>query len=187
MNDAARDHPPQPPTRRLSWLLTGSLVLNTLLVGLFIGQLISGGPPHRAAHRDGPPPRAESRIARHVLENVAPERRPEIRRAFIASMREARPRLAGRRQARQDLREAMVADPFDPDRLSAAFANLRTREAAMEAAVQAALVEQFSMLSLEERRAVAEAIDCCRRRDGRRGRHDGQDAREPVPETEPGR
>lgn len=167
MSETDRAKAPQRPPRRINWLLTGSLMLNTLLAGLFIGQFLAGGPGRGAPPADGPPPGGDARIAARILENVEPERRAEVRRTFLAAMREARPGFAERRAAQLALREAMVADPFDAERLSAAFADLRAREAAMEEAVQAALVDQFASLSLEERRAVAKALERGRRGKGR--------------------
>lgn len=169
MSETEPEHHPKKVGGRINWLLTASLMLNTLLVGLFIGQALSGDrhAPHRAGMR-GPPPPAEARIAAGVLESVDPAQRADIRRAFVAALREARPGLIGRRQAQRELRAAMVADPFDPGRLEAAFATLSERDAAMQQAVQAALVEQFGTLSLEQRRSVVEAFEKERRGQGRR-------------------
>ncbi|MEM7766420.1 MAG: periplasmic heavy metal sensor [Pseudomonadota bacterium] len=163
--------PPKPPSdpstdrnsNQINWTLTVSLMVNTLLVGLFLGQVPSGGgmggkgDGDRAA--EGPPPRAETRIAEGVLASVPADQRAEIRSVFREAMRDARPQFSDRRQARRELRAAMVADPFDSERLADAFARLRESETAMEQSVQAALVEQFGMLSVEQRQQVVRALE----------------------------
>ncbi|MEM0984617.1 MAG: periplasmic heavy metal sensor [Pseudomonadota bacterium] len=145
-------------TRWRGALLTGSLMANTLFVGLFLGQWVSGptGSPEPRGRERGPPPQA--RIAEQLIRAAPAERRTEIRQAFRNAIGEVRPQFAARHEARAELRAAMVADPFDPERLEAAFAALRERQAALDTAIQTALVEQLGSLSVEDRQAIAEGL-----------------------------
>ncbi|MEL6387745.1 MAG: periplasmic heavy metal sensor [Pseudomonadota bacterium] len=142
-------------------------MVNTLLIGLFIGQMLSGGPRPQDERRAGPG-RTEAAIAGGVLATVDPEQRAVLREAFREATKGGRPRFNERRKAQRELQAAMVADPFDPDRMTAAFQALRTSETAMEQAIQAVLVEQFAALTPEQRRSAAKAIGDRRRGERRR-------------------
>lgn len=88
---------------------------------------------------------------------------PESGRAILKETLDAhRPRfrenLRGLFAARHAVAEAIKAVPFDRERLEAAFATLRDREARVAAAAQATMLDLVARLDAEERDTVAELL-----------------------------
>jgi uncharacterized membrane protein len=107
-------------------------------------------------------PRALRRVLpeadKAVLEQAMPKHREEIRK-----------RIADVREARQGVAEALRAEPFDRERLAAAFASVREKEAAVAAAAQVTLVDVAGQVSPEGRAKMAEQM---LKRRPQRGRKD---------------
>lgn len=139
-----------PRTRRkLRGLLIGSLALNLVLVGLFVGAgLRHGAPSHATVRAD---------ILVRVLEG---EDRRAIGRAVKDAQGGGRAAFwAAQKAALQAVSAALVAEPFDPARLEAALAQKsahlrRTRDVA-EGAILARLAE----MGPEARAAVAARLE----------------------------
>lgn len=130
------------------WLLLASLVVNGLLGGYLIGR--QAGPPHWRM-----PPMAGEQ-ATLTLGTVP----PPLREAMRSELRERRGDLRARfetlRTARGELRDAIGAEPFDPKRLDAAFATLRTAQSTLQVDLHAVAVDVVGKMSLEERKRLAE-------------------------------
>lgn len=132
--------------RSLKIALALSLALNLLVVGAIAGALISGGPPGRAAA-----PRAEIGALARGLDG------PD-RRALGRSLRndaEIRQARAAMRAAGASIREALVADPFDPAALEAAMRSRQDAQAALGARGAAIFAATVATLSPEARDALA--------------------------------
>lgn len=142
--------------RRLPVFLLLSLMVNMLLVGILAGQFLAererGG-----ARLAGPPP-AEARLVRSLLQTLDAPDRAELRRAFGEVLRGNRDLIRERRQARRDMAAALGADPFRADELRAAFARMRTADAALQQSVQSALADQMAQLSPHQRRALSDLL-----------------------------
>ncbi len=139
---------------RRPYMLWGALMLNLVLVGLIAGLVLGerGGPPAP------PPPGPELRMARTAIAEASPEARQAIRRAFVATLREARQARLAHRNAQIALVETLRAEPFDRAALEAAFEDLRQTRMELDRALQTALVEQMSRLEPDQRAALARAI-----------------------------
>ncbi len=140
------------PSRGVRLLLVASLALNLLVAGLVLGDALAGGGP------GGPPRRVEMSLG--PLARALDE---EDRRAILEDLR-ARPEVAplGRGPHGADLaaiRAALRAEPFDPDRARAAFAEQARAVAAAQGAAQEALLARLAAMSPAERAAVAERLE----------------------------
>ena len=160
-------------------------MVNALLIGLFAGQALSGS-PDRPPRPDGPPLRAESRIAEGVISAATPDQRRAIRRAFGAALVDARGEIANRRRAQRALSDAMSADPYDPDQMAEAFRTLREAETALEASIHEALTEQFGEMTPAQRKALSRALADPGKGERRRRFQEWRDRRNARPEDEDG-
>ncbi|MEM8957921.1 MAG: periplasmic heavy metal sensor [Pseudomonadota bacterium] len=147
---------PAPPRRRRTGLFLGlSLALNLLVIGAIVGALLlarGGGPERR-----GEELRAAGRLP--VAAMLPPHARAALwdgLRADGAGDREAY-RAAFRAGAEQ-LDAALRADPFDPARVAALFAERRAFRDARAAEVDLVLVEVLAGMSVQERRAFADRM-----------------------------
>ena len=156
--------------RRQAWLLTLSLMVNMLLVGLIGGHVIAGGAEPELAQRPVP---GDMRLARGIVAAAPPEDRARIRQALRTAFGQARPLHAERRAARRAVGAAVRKEPYDPEATLAAFARLRDADARLHAAIQAALVDQLGDLTPQQRRALGDALESDHhpRRPGHRRRH----------------
>lgn len=140
------------PTGPVRWLLIASLALNLLVAGLLLGSLIFDDGPGR-----GPRPveLALGPFARALDE--------EDRHAILESLRDRpdlRPMRGEEREAAfADILAAVRAEPFDPARAGAALAAQSSRVEAVQAAVQAELLERLRAMTPEQRAAFAERLD----------------------------
>lgn len=145
------------------WLLLASLVLNGLLGGYLIGRV--SGPPHwRGMHHREEPPSSFS------LGSVPAPLRDGIRAKLRENRGEARQIFEGLRGARDELREAIGAEPFDPARLAAAFATLRTAQSGLQQDLHRIAVQVVTEMTPEERKRLAEWRPERRDRDDREPR-----------------
>lgn len=158
MTDAPEPMTPEPMTpepmkktwfRR--WLLPASLALNLLLAGIIAGGVLSHrhdlGPPHRK-FGFGPLEHAVPAPARQRLEPVFESERATMHAAF----RELR-------DARRQMREAMLHEPYDRDAASRALEEVRDRSAAMQDVLHNLLLSINERLTPEERRQFLEALE----------------------------
>ena len=126
--------------------LVVSLAANLLLIGFIAGQMLHH-PPGRG--HEGP----------MTIERLTGGMPPPVRDAVRAKLRENRPQIAEKiaavRAAQAEIRAAISAEPFDPERLRAAFSAVRDRRIALQAEVQAAAIEAISQLPPEVRQKLA--------------------------------
>lgn len=170
----------------LGIVLAISLIANALLLGLWIGNAMGKGkPPHDRGHRGG---NEEAVIAR-ALESIMPEgARQEMRAAFREGFREAAPYMLQKRQARQELKAALGAEPFAPAAVEAAFDRILEADERLTRSFHGVLAEELAGLTQEQRNELVAWMDEleARRREWRsqrkdRDRSDGPDGREDGP------
>ena len=140
------------------WVLLLSLALNVALGAALLLPLVAADHyrGQRSGHSHGgdhmPSPRQLRRLLGEereaVVDAVFEKHRPALRETF-------RPLHA----ARGAVHAAMHAEPFDRAALDAAFAELRERDAATAAAVQAMLAEVIAQLTPDERARIAASME----------------------------
>lgn len=127
--------------------LIASLVLNVGLTAMLAARW-NGPPPAPRGHR------LEAFMERLVARLPAGERAP-LRAAIRIHGPQITARYRALRAARDRVRHAFGAQPFDHAALEAAFAGTRTRMADLQAAVQAAIADAAEKLSPAARRDLA--------------------------------
>lgn len=139
-------------TRPIRYILLASLALNLALgVGLAWLAARPGHPPAEARARE-PRPMFHPDALRRAL----PEGRRELIDGVLASHREAMHARIGRMaQAREGVREAMAAEPFERERLDAAFAQLRDAESRTAQEAHALLADLATRATPEERERLS--------------------------------
>lgn len=137
-----------------------SLTVNAFCIAALLTSVFALRDP--PAQRQGLPPEA-----RALFRAIDPRQQP----GFDASIRRLR-------QHREDVRNALVAQPFDAAALAEAFARLRETEAEKAAHAHRKVAEVAARLSPEQRRQLAEFVG---RRPGRRGPGEGRHPRPPHP------
>lgn len=153
-------------TRSIRIILLTSLALNLALgVGLAWRVLHPGQPP-AASHQREPRPMFHPEALRRAL----PKERSELLDSVLAQHREAmHARIQHMHQAREDVREAMQAVPFERERLDAAFAQLRVTESQTAEEAHALLADLASRATPEERERLTRMLGGSR---GMRPRHE---------------
>ncbi len=146
-------------SRPVRLLLIGSLALNLFGIGAIAADALMDGDGRGSVFGHGRPPRLTGLPSPRELRAVL----PKSDQAKLDSLLEAnRPqflqRLNALRAARQDVADAIKAEPFDRARLETAFAALRERDAAMAAGAQEWLVELIVGLDPAGRAKVAELL-----------------------------
>jgi uncharacterized membrane protein len=146
------------PKRR--WLLIAlivSLGLNLFLGSLMVGRWIAGPPHHRqfAAAERGPAGEP-GRILQRMASSLPQEHRPAFE-AVMTKHRERIVELAGQaRDARQQVRAILGSEAFDRTSLDRAFENVRTRNLALQAEIQATIGEAAAALPPDARKRLAD-------------------------------
>lgn len=146
------------------WVILGvSLAINLFFGGLIAGRMLShrGRPPH-AAFEDDLGPRGF--LKRSGLREAG----PEVKQILRARREELKSNMRSLGQARQDVRVALSADPYDAQAASAAFARTRELSGKLQADMHNALLDVASKLTLEQRRRMADSLW---QRGNRRGKH----------------
>jgi uncharacterized membrane protein len=142
-----------------SWLLAASLALNLILLGAFGGLLYRTG----GAFIRGPETSGLDGYARALPSEHRRALMREIRREDWQERREA---MTGASAA---LRDALRAEPFQPDAVRGALADGRAAQSALADRAAALLLARIERMSPEERAEFADRIG--RRSDeGRPGR-----------------
>lgn len=160
---------------RLPIILMISLVLNGLLIGLLIGGGLS-----KRSHT--PPQMGAERALARGLERAAPEaQQTEIRQALRRAFAASRTERQILRRARQDLRRAVVADPYNGDAVDAALKAVQEAETQARAKLQTEVARQLGRLTPEQREMIMRDVGRKRAR-----RHDRGMRREGRPEHPPG-
>lgn len=149
-----------------------SLGVNIALVSFMGGRLAGGAPPRPE------PPGATHRL----FERATPETRALLRQAFLERGEESRPlrREVGAR--RLDLRDAILAEPFDRARVEAAYKAFRAADGRMQEAHGAVVIDVLAKLPLEDRKALVEALAAPGRMGAARPHRRGGPAEPPPPQ-----
>jgi uncharacterized membrane protein len=166
--------------RRFPWRTTMfvSLGINLLLVGLIVGALAAGARLRREA--------SGSTLSRaeftQIIEAMPDDTRRVVRRAVVRGWFQSRDvrREAGR--LRREAFEAASAEPYDVERVRAAFARMREADAATTGVYHDRIAEALATLTPEQRRAALEVI-----RDAARARRSSAiqpDEAAPTPDPE---
>lgn len=146
--------------RPLQLLLVVSLALNLFVLGAVAADTVIGGgrvadmlwlSQQRPRFFGMPSPR-------EIRDLLAESRRPLLDGIYELHRPQFRERLQGMFEARQAVAEAIAAEPFDRQRLEAAFATLRERSGAMAMAAQDTMIELASQLNAAERVRLAEML-----------------------------
>ncbi len=168
--------------KRYRWLLLLSLALNIGLVTALVAHHWHDNERHASAERRWsriPDSRQLARALedadRRILGEVLERHRQHISGPY---------RPLG--NARREVAEALRAEPFDPDDLSLAFADMRSSEDAMGEAKHAFMLELATRISADGRQRIADRMQRGRRgRDTERRR--APEASAPQPEAETNR
>jgi uncharacterized membrane protein len=127
--------------------MTMSLLFNLLLLGLVVGMLVRQI-PDRGHQAERP----------RFAQDIAPETRRAMFGLMRDSYRESRTERDVRNQARIELADALKAEPFDPERVRTAFANLRAADESVHAATHTAMIARLEALPSEQREAMADLL-----------------------------
>lgn len=144
--------PVSPPLMRrgLRYLLIASLGVNLLVLGVVVGDHLSGPMGRR-------PPSVELSMG-PFARALAPQDRREIARALgdRADLREMR-----RTERAADLAQlaaALRAEPFDRDAVAAVMERQRAKVRELETAVEAAMLDRLAAMSTDERMGFADRL-----------------------------
>ncbi len=129
------------------------MLLNVFAFGFLIGRTRFG--PPSTPLRPGEAVRLDLRAIGKVLPR---DKRRALRRALAERREELQHRLAALRAVQREVDAALTAEPFDPARLDAAFARLRTASAAIQEPVQRTMVIFAERLDRRQRRELAEHL-----------------------------
>jgi uncharacterized membrane protein len=145
-------------SRRMRILVIASLALNVFGIGAIAADAIMDS-GHRGLFGHTRPPRFAGLPSPRELRAVLPEEEQAKLRALLEANRASfHQRLDALFAARQQVADAVRAEPFDQDKLKTAFAVLREREAAMAAGSQSWLAAFVAQLTPESRAKVAELL-----------------------------
>lgn len=164
-------------SRALPWIiaLLISLTANGVMTGIVLHRVV--GSPHMSdvvRHEHQHPRRGGADAARTGGFNVRafmrslPQEQQQIARQRFASERDGfRELMLDAQDAQRDAEAALRADPYDPEAAAAALGELRARRFAIEAAMEAIVLELVADLPPEDR---MDALAAGRRRPGGFGR-----------------
>jgi uncharacterized membrane protein len=131
-------------------LLVASLALNLLVSGLFAAiGMRHGWPP-------SPPPGMPQATVLDFARQLPPERKREIWAAVRAERHALRPYWRGVRAAREDVRKALTAEPFDVESYRAAHDRLLEQEVQVRKAAHSLFENVARTLTPQERKAFAD-------------------------------
>ena len=143
--------------QRFPWrtLLFVSVAVNLLVIGGIAGALASGV----RVQRDNP----EAIVARMpgpraFMAALPAETRAKVRAELVDSWIETRETRVAAREARRAAFAAAAAEPFDAERVKAAFAQLRAADQTAIGVFHDNMIDAFAALSPEERAAALEAL-----------------------------
>lgn len=137
-------------SRRMKYLLIGSLALNLLFVGGLVGMSFK-------KHGHGPHHTAREHFGLMGLTRVLPEeRRKDVLEQLKKEYGEMRPAMEDLRTARIEAADRLAAEPFDRAALEQAIANVASREQALRSTTVETFLVQAARLSAEERKQLSE-------------------------------
>ncbi len=131
-------------TRIWRAVLVGSLALNLFIAGFVVAQVARGDKVVTAP--------AAARAAQPLSRQA-----PEVRRVVEQNDKVVRPNLVNVRKANEAVSTALLAEPFDAERLTKALERLRSATLTSQKALHGAMFETVATMSPEQRRQFAEA------------------------------
>lgn len=152
---------PQMPTsdRLRRWLgpaLLISLAVNVFLVGLIVTTMIVHRPGEHADLRS--PPHSFFGMMKRGAADLPPGDRAAMRNIMVKQFPIIRPYFTKIDLARRDLAGAIAANPYDPEKVGAAFAKLDAVQAEMVRATRDAMIQGFGKMNDEQRARLADAM-----------------------------
>ena len=148
-----------PPSGKASRRWLGPAFLASLALNLFLVALIAVAFVRGPADRGFGLPRGHEPALMHgVFKELPEEDRQLIRRTMRERFREIRPHIRQSRKARDELADALAAQPYDEAAAHAAFDRMAAAMAAMSDAGRDAMMEMFAKLTPEQRQRMAEAM-----------------------------
>ena len=148
MAETMKDTKPK-MSRKLKFLLIGSLSVNLLVAGLFVGAILRhSGPSDVRGHSD---------LLLRVLDK-------DDRRAIGAAVKEVqgggrRAFWAGQKAALGDIATALKAEPYDGAAVQAALVRKSAHMSQTRYAAESAMLARFEAMSGAERAALAERLE----------------------------
>jgi uncharacterized membrane protein len=142
--------------RRFPWRTTlfVSLAFNLLLVGLMVGALAAGARLRREA-----PGAAMSRAEfAQIVETLPAESRRVVRRAVVQGWFQSRDTRREAIRLRREAFDIASTEPYDVERVRAAFARMREADAATTSVYHERIAEALAALTPEQRRLVLAAF-----------------------------
>lgn len=152
---------PQPSSsdRLRRWLgpaLLISLAVNFVLIGMILTAMIVHRPQKHVDFRS-PPPSFFGMMKRGAAD-LPPGDRAAMRDIMVQQFPIIRPYFTKIELARRDLANVIAADPYDPEKVGAAFAKIDTVQAEMVRATRDAMIRGFGKMSNEQRTRLADAM-----------------------------
>ena len=129
----------------LKVVLIGSLALNLLMAGVFVGRIIDKG------HRD------EMHL-RWAMEQVDDKTRDKLKASMRTQFKETRGLRHALRSAQMAVEEKISAEPFDPEAAAMAFTALRGASGDLQKSMHMHIINNLAQLDREERMAVFRAF-----------------------------
>lgn len=129
-------------------ILIASLAVNLFLGGFLISNMLAGVAP--GTFSPG--------ILRQAAEALPTQVQSEFLSGFATHRREFRRLRRAQLAAAWQVRNAFIAEPYDPARVEEAFAHLRDANAALQALIHDALAEQGDTLTADQRRDFLQAV-----------------------------
>jgi len=148
------------PKKIMRFLLVGSLALNILLIGLFVGASLTG--------RNGPPRGFDLQLG--PISQMLPR---EDRRKIGAEIRKAMRGMQSSGRTRQlavaEILDALAADPFDAEAFTQKIREQQSAQDSIRMVALNAFVDHVAALPVADRAALAERF----RNEMKRGRERG--------------
>lgn len=132
-----------------------SLALNLVVVSAAIGAFASGARLERPTNQALP---GQQMAPRAFMQALPPEARRALRRQLTEKLMRMRDERTAAREARLELYAAMRAEPYDAERVRAAFAASRAADAAFAEVFHDATADALGELDADERRAAVDAV-----------------------------
>lgn len=159
MNDMPTSTPPirtwGGTPRWAKWLLSISLALNFVVVGLAVGAAMKF---HKHGHSHG-----GSATIGQIMRALPDDSKGAARRMLHDARPDFKALRAERKAAKLAVAEVIEATPFDADAVREAFSALRDKDQFAKASMHGVMVEILKVLSPEERAAVAKGLSKHRR------------------------
>lgn len=159
MSENPGSQPVRGADRTRKWIgpaLLVSLGLNLFLIGTMAAGLFFR-PPHPPGEF-GPVPSPFWRMLHKGAQTLPPDDRAAMRKIMIQEFPIIRPYFARIETARKNLADEIGANPYDPAKVNAAFAEVDAVQAEMIKATRQAMIEGFGKMKPEQRSRIAEAM-----------------------------